>query len=93
MNASIYGQHRQEGGGNIIQAFRSGTKVFLREDNNLLQLYRDWGLKVFSFENDLNSIEDLLTSLSIEDQILNNCRIQECMSRDKVSESMRNLFD
>lgn len=93
VNATIFGQHRQEGGYNIIQSFRSGTKVFLREDNNLLRLYRDWGLKVFSFEDDLNSIEDLLTPLPIEDQILNNCRIQECMSQEKVSESMRHFFD
>lgn len=93
VDVAIFGHHRQEGGGNIVQALKQGTKVFLREDNNLLQLYRDWGIIVFSFEKDLNSIEDLITPLSLEDQRNNFYRIQYNLSQEKVSESMKHFFD
>lgn len=93
VKVAIYGHHRQEGGGNIIEAFKNGTKLYLRDDNNLLRLYRDWGLKVFSFERDLNCIEDLVTPLSLDDQKHNYYRIQQCFSQDKVEESMRHFLD
>lgn len=93
VNVAIFGQHRQEGGGNLMRAFLSGTKVFLREDNNLLQLYRDWGLKVFSFEKDLNSLDDLLTPLSKEDQERNYIAINKEMSKEKVEESLKHFLD
>ena len=93
VTVAILGHHRQEGGGNILQAFRSGTKVFLREDNNLLQLYRDWGLKVFSFERDLHSVEDLINPLTKEEQESNFYRIQQELSQEKVAESMKHLLD
>jgi len=93
VTTAIYGQHRQEGGGNLVQAFQSGAKVFLREDCNLLQLYRDWGLKVYSFEKDLKSLDDLITPLSREDQENNYIKIVEGLSRDKVDESMRFFFE
>jgi hypothetical protein len=93
VNSVIFGQHRQEGGGNILHALKSGTKVFLREDNNLLQLYRDWGLKVFSFEKDLNSVDELITPLSKDYQELNYHKIHEALSREKVDESMRHFLE
>lgn len=93
VNTAIYGQHRQEGGGNLIHAFQSGTKIFLRENNNLLQLFRNWGLKVFSFEKDLNSADDLLIPLSREDQENNYIKIVEGFSKVKVDESMKHIFD
>ena len=93
VNAVIFGQHRQEGGGNLIQAFLNGTKVFLREDNNLLQLFRDWGLKVFSFEKDLNSIDDLLSPLSKDDRESNYFSIIKAMSKEKVDESLKHFLD
>lgn len=93
VNTAIFGQHRQEGGANLIQAFLSGTKVFLREDNNLLLLFRDWGLKVFSFEQDLNSLDDLLSPLSKEDQERNYLSIIKAMSKEKVEESLKHFLD
>ena len=56
---AMFGQKRQEAAGNIGRLLIEGTKVFLREDNPMLKYYRDKGYYVFSFENDLNSIEDL----------------------------------
>jgi len=92
VNVFILGAHRQEGGGNLLHAFKNGTKVFLRDDNNLLNLYQDCGIKVFSFERDLNRLEDLTTPLSFEDQRNNFYKIQELFSMKKVEESMRHFL-
>lgn len=59
VDVAIFGQRRQEAAANIIQLLKNGVKVFLRNDNNLLQYYREKGYKIFSFEEDLNSIDDL----------------------------------
>lgn len=56
---AIFGQNRQEGSGNIFPLLKSGSKVFLRENNNLLEHCRKQGYIIFSVEKDLKSIEDL----------------------------------
>ncbi|MDE5773917.1 MAG: TDP-N-acetylfucosamine:lipid II N-acetylfucosaminyltransferase [Muribaculaceae bacterium] len=65
IDIAIFGQHRQEASGNIIQLLRNGVKVFLRNDNNLLSYYREKGYVIFSYEDDLNDIS-ALTSLTLE---------------------------
>lgn len=92
VNVAIFGHHRQEGGANLLNAFKSGTKVFLREDNNLLQLYKDWGIKVFSFEEDLNTFEDLIVPLSKEDKENNFRAFLHHMSDIRVAESMKTFM-
>lgn len=57
--AAIFGNRRQEGGGNVFYLLGKGTKVFLRNDNNMLQWLRDRNFLVFSFEDDLNAYHDL----------------------------------
>lgn len=89
VNSAIFGHHRQEGGANMLQAFKSGTKVFLREDNNLFKLFKDWGIIVFSFEKDLNTIEDLINPLPLKDQINNSEAISNQLSKERVAESMK----
>lgn len=66
IGVAIFGQLRQEAAGNIIILLENGAKVFLREGNPLLSYYREQGYIVFSFEKDLNSIDDLLP-LSMEE--------------------------
>ena len=67
---AIFGSRRQEAGGNILYLLSVGTKVFLREDNNMIQYLKEAGFIIFSFENDLNSVEDLAPLR--EDQISHN---------------------
>lgn len=67
VDIAFFGQHRQEAAGNIIQLLRNGVKVFLRNDNSLLNYYRSLGYLVYSFEDDFNSINDL-KSLSITEK-------------------------
>lgn len=64
---AIFGQLRQEAAGNIEFFLTNGTKVFMREDNVLYQHYKKQGYLIFSFENDLNSIDDLV-GLSMEEK-------------------------
>lgn len=67
MNVALFGQHRQEAAGNISFYLANGTKVFMREDNTLFRYFKKAGYIIFSFEKDLNTIEDL-SSLSIEEK-------------------------
>ena len=90
---AIFGSRRQEAGGNIITAFRNGVKVYLRDDNNLLQLFRSWDMHVFSFENDLNSVEDLLKPLTLQQKIDNYKALATHMSAEVVAESMAHFFE
>lgn len=88
---AIMGHRRQEAGGNISFLLRNGKKVFLREDNTLLQYYRDLGCFVFSFEKDLNSKDDL-RPLTKEQQEVNRRIMSERISPEKVDDMMLNLF-
>ena len=90
---AIFGSRRQEAGGNIVTALRNGVKVYLRNDNNLLQLYRSWGVRVFSFEDDLNSMEDLLEPLTRQQMIDNYKALTAHLSSEVVTESMSHFFD
>ena len=76
VEVAVIGARRQEAAGNIINLLSNGTKVFLREDNNLLQYYREKGFIIFSYEKDLNSLADL-QPLTMEEQLHNReCRIK-----------------
>ncbi len=90
---AIFGSHRQEAGGNIITALRNGVKVYLRNDNNLLHLFRSWGMYVFSFEDDLNSMEDLLQPLTQQQKIDNYKAVTDHMSTEVVAKSMQHFFE
>lgn len=67
---AIFGMRRQEAAGNIFQLINMGTKVFLREENTLLQWLRKRGFIVFSLENDFDELANL-TGLTTE-QIQHN---------------------
>lgn len=74
--AAVFGNRRQEGAGNVFYLLGSGTKVFLREDNNMLKWLRQKGFLVFSFERDLSSYESLMP-LSREHQEHNRRTYQQ----------------
>ena len=79
VEVAVFGQKRQEASGNISTLLKNGVKVFLREKNNLLQYYREKGYIIFSFEKDLNSIDDL-KPLSLEEQAYN----RDCSVRNRI---------
>lgn len=56
---AIFGMNRQEASGNIFPLLKSGAKVFLRENNVLLEHCKKQGYLVFSVEKDLKCLDDL----------------------------------
>lgn len=79
VDVAVFGQRRQEASGNIIQLLKNGVKVFLRNDNNLLDYYREKGYLIYSFDDDLNDMESL-KPLTIEEQRHN----RECFMRNRL---------
>lgn len=67
VEVAIFGQKRQEAAGNLDFLLTNGTKVFMREENVLYQHYKKMGYVVFSFEHDLNSVDDL-KGLTLEEK-------------------------
>jgi hypothetical protein len=59
IDVSFFGHRRQEAGANIYYLLSSGSKIFLRKDNNLLEYLREMGYVVFEFEKDFTSLNDL----------------------------------
>jgi dTDP-N-acetylfucosamine:lipid II N-acetylfucosaminyltransferase len=91
VNVAIFGHRRQEAGGNIIYLLAAGTKVFLREDNSLLQYFRDNEIVIFSFENDLNCNRDL-SPLPLSTQQRNRDIIINKFSNSSVNILFRDLL-
>jgi dTDP-N-acetylfucosamine:lipid II N-acetylfucosaminyltransferase len=56
----LLGANRQEGAGNVFNLLAYGTKIFMREKNGMLSFLRSNGFLVFSIEEDLKSVDDLL---------------------------------
>lgn len=90
---ALFGNNRQQAGGNIFTLLQSGTKVFLRNNNNMIKLLRDWGAHIYSFEDDLKSMEDLLTPLTIQQKKDNLDAINKHCNKDLMKESMSHFFD
>lgn len=88
--SAIFGQKRQEATGNIGHLLTAGTKVFLREDNPLLQYYKEKGYYIFSFEHDLKTIDDL-KGLSIE-QMRHNRQVWQ-NNKIYYDDFMKTFFD
>lgn len=88
---AVMGHRRQEAGGNISYLLRSGSKVFLREDNSLLQYYKDLGCFIYSFEKDLIS-PDAFCPLTSEQKKVNRDIMQESILSERVEAMMMNLL-
>lgn len=83
----FFGHLRQEGAGNIILLLSLGAKVFLREQNNMMKYYRDLGLKLFSWEKDFVS-EDDLKPLTIAHQKRN----REIILKEFSTKNFENIY-
>lgn len=92
IKVAIFGQRRQEGAANIFYLLSVGVKIFLRNENNMIQWLRDKGFIVFSFEDDLCSDRDLLP-LSPLDAQKNYSIYNEVFSHQREVESMMKLLD
>lgn len=91
VSIAFFGARRQHAAGNIFQLLANGTKVFLRNDNNMLPLLKEWGFIVYSFEDDYQDVNDL-TALSVEDRMLNNKVFNERFNQRVIDDFMQNIF-
>ncbi len=88
---AIFGHKRQEGAGNVFYLLSTGAKVFLRNENNMINWLKDKGFSVFSFEDDLNSHADL-NELSDADKLRNQRVYTQVFSRNGEIKNMENLI-
>lgn len=90
VDVAIFGQNRQEASGNIIELLKNGAKVFLRNDNNLLDYYRKKGYILYSFDDDLLDMQSL-NGLTAAEKVHNRqCYIDNRLFYDDF---MPGLFD
>jgi dTDP-N-acetylfucosamine:lipid II N-acetylfucosaminyltransferase len=88
---AIMGHIRQQAFANLIALFYFGTKVFLRRKNPLLKTFREWGLRVFCVESDLNR-KALESPLSDADQKHNRSIILERLNEHEMEVCYRDLI-
>ncbi|TDN82186.1 4-alpha-L-fucosyltransferase (glycosyl transferase family 56) [Salegentibacter sp. 24] len=81
IDIAFFGHRRQEAGGNLTFLIAAGTKIYLRNDNNLLAYYNNLGIKIFSFEDDFNGD---LSPLSLEFKQRNYALIMSKFNEDSV---------
>lgn len=90
VDIAFFGHRRQQGGFNIFQLLVNGTKVYLREENNLSGYFRDNGVKIGIFNENITE-GDLVNDLSIEDRQSNRKIILELFSGSEVDRMYENL--
>lgn len=88
---AIMGHLRQQAFANLIALFYFGAKIFLRDKNPLLRTFRDWGLRVFSVESDLNR-NALEASLPVSDQQHNRSIILQRLNEQEMERCYRDLM-
>ena len=92
VKVAIFGHRRQEAGANIFAMLLFGAKVFLRNDNNMLNWLKKRGFVCFSFENDLNFVDDL-TPLDYESILLNQTLYKKYFSKEVEIRVFKNLIN
>ncbi|MFN3020014.1 TDP-N-acetylfucosamine:lipid II N-acetylfucosaminyltransferase [Chryseobacterium sp. TY3] len=80
---AIFNNRRQQALGNIIALVFLGAKVFLSEKNSFYHYLKRIGIKIFSYENDLNS-KSIENGLSLEDISTNRQRLYEQLNETKL---------
>jgi dTDP-N-acetylfucosamine:lipid II N-acetylfucosaminyltransferase len=88
---AIFNFVKQEGLGNIVFLLWNGTKVFLREESSAFKQFRNWGLKVYSVNKDLNK-EALSTLLDPRDAVSNRKILESLFSEERVREYWQPLM-
>lgn len=90
VDVAIFGHRRQEAGGNILYLIGCGAKIFLREDNSLLKYFKNLGISIFSFENDIDDKRDF-APLTLAQKKENRSIISKNFSGQAVDDMFRKL--
>lgn len=89
---AIFNIKIQQGLGNLLALIWLGVKVFLREENTAYQNLKDWGLHIYSVEQDLPT--EMFLEFLPESYVAHNRKIlSERFSESRVDEYYRNMLN
>lgn len=88
---AVFGNRRQEAAGNVFYLLSGGVKVFLRNDNTMLNWLRQRGFLVFSVEEDLVTYADL-SSLTPEAAEVNRSCYLRTFAPEQEQKMMNRLL-
>ncbi len=81
----------QQGLGNILALIWMGAKIFLTENSSTFIDFKNWGINVFSIENDLNE-EQLTQKLTLEEIRENKKIIYNRFNEEKVNKYWESIL-
>jgi dTDP-N-acetylfucosamine:lipid II N-acetylfucosaminyltransferase len=89
---AVYNFYTQEALGNILFMTWNGSKIFLNEESSVYQQFRNWGLKVFTVNNDLNN-DQLSSFLPPADADHNRKILEDLFNEQQVNKYWRSLME
>lgn len=88
---AIFNINVQQGLGNILVLLWLGVKLFLKKNNPVYIDLRDWGMHIYSVEDDL-PLEDFSTGLDEEKLMKNRQILKDKLSNGQVDTYYRNVL-
>lgn len=92
VNVAFFGMKRQEAGANLLFLLNNGVKIFLRNENNLLNLFKDYGFIIFSLSDFENKITNL-TPLTQKEKEHNSSLFAKLFNPNVFDSFMKNLIN
>lgn len=89
---ALYNNNRQQAVGNILISLFNGIKVFLSKESPVYKYFRELGLIIFSFQDDL-SIEALQYPLNSKEKDINRDILRHYYSKETFKYKTFELFD
>lgn len=89
IKTAIFNTRRQQAIGNIITLINNGSKVFISEKNTFYHYLVNRGIKVFSYEKDMN-LKEINSSLDIETIKSNREKLYDLLNHDRLKNELLN---
>lgn len=81
---AVFNFRWQEALGNILFLLWNGAKVFLQRESSVYRQFRQWGVRVFAIETEID--ENNLTNLLSQEETIENRRIiEDLFSEDRIN--------
>lgn len=89
VSIAIFNHRRQQAVGNIISLIGMGKKVYIRDSITTWDFAKQYGLKVYSIENEFDSLLEKMDVQVVED---NKNLIRKNFSKSKLKEGWKKVF-
>jgi len=89
IKTAIFNTRRQQAIGNIITLINNGSKVFISEKNTFYHYLVNRGIKVFSYEKDMN-LKEINSSLDIETIKSNREKLYDLLNHERLKNELLN---